>query len=635
MNDLSAAHPTESRALLAVALATWLTYGAAFAYVCVDHVRYPGFVEPMEGSALHHVERFADGLTPYPAPQSDFIGLSYMPLYYVAAVPFYRWFGDSFEGPRLLSVLAAFASGGLVSWIAWRETRSRTGACLAGALYFASYRIMDAWLTCALPDSLLLFWILLGYCFWAYGTKARHDVAWLVCFTLAFWTKQHGALFFGFAVLHALLFRRHRLLFRTHGLPRWALVAGLLTGGPVSFVLLGPLFGEGFFHLTLDVPGGWDRSAWLSARRTAFVLVEFVPFAGALTLWYWIRSLRRRPAEFPPLAWFSATSLAAIAATMMASGSSNNHFVPFLAIACVTATISLLQIAEEGPPRGTIPVLGCVVLLSTVVTVLAVRSFADHPIPKFVPAVATVVLLAVLAAGVVRRAGSRRAAVVAVVLLLGQLGCDFYWLPDFVAGRDSGAAFSALGQELSALDGPVIWYPYGYVPQEATGARLAVAPSAIEYEDVQRHSDDPDENRRDTGPFRRRLVESDPLYVLSAEELDHVPGLPDLPQRWELVRDYGDRFAGVRQVTIHWYGGGQHPRYLYRGRPAHFAGDPSAAHGPGGADGATGSDGLRGGEDPERRPAAGSGSAAHRIGVPDRLPGAERIAVSRGGSASP
>ena len=50
---------------------------------------------------------------------------------------------------------------------------------LAAALYFASYRIMDAWLTCALPDAMYVMWLVLGFCFFAYGRTlaARRGLA--------------------------------------------------------------------------------------------------------------------------------------------------------------------------------------------------------------------------------------------------------------------------------------------------------------------------------------------------------------------------------------------------------------------------------------------------------------------------
>src|SRR4051812_40509728 len=83
---------------LALALA-----GAGLAAVAAAHLAYPGFAETMEGDVLQHVERAARGRPIYPEPGGEYIALTYMPLYHLAAAPFYRLFGDSLFGPRLLS----------------------------------------------------------------------------------------------------------------------------------------------------------------------------------------------------------------------------------------------------------------------------------------------------------------------------------------------------------------------------------------------------------------------------------------------------------------------------------------------------------------------------------------------------
>ncbi len=240
-------NPPEPWPLLLAAWIAAAAFGGVFLYLASQHVRYPGFVEVTEGDALQEIERIANGRVPYPAPGGEFVALTYTPLYFALAVPFYRAFGDSFAGPRLLSCLAAVAAGVLLAWIAWRESRSGLATALAAGLYFAGYALMDAYLTCALPDAVFLLFLLLGYCFLAYGTRRSHDLGWLFCFALAFWTKQHGALFFGFAVLYA-------LFFRVNALPRWLIIAVFLMLGPLAYVVVGSHLGEAFFYHTFIVP---------------------------------------------------------------------------------------------------------------------------------------------------------------------------------------------------------------------------------------------------------------------------------------------------------------------------------------------------------------------------------------------
>jgi 4-amino-4-deoxy-L-arabinose transferase-like glycosyltransferase len=283
----------KSRFLILFSLTSFAVYLGVFIYICQAHILYPGFTEPMEGDVLQHIERISNALVPYPKPGGDFIAIAHMPLYYFLSVPFYLLFGDSFAGPRMLSSLCAIASGFLVARIGWKESKSWIIGLLAGAFYFSSYRIMDAVLTCSLPDSLMLLLLLLGFYFFAYGSERVHDVLWLLFFSLAFWTKQHGAIYFGFVVLYALLFRRNFI-------PKWGIILGILLGGPCSYLIVGSFLGEGFFYHTFTVPGLWGRKFWISVERTAFSLVCFVPFSILLALSYLRESVHLKRLKLTP-----------------------------------------------------------------------------------------------------------------------------------------------------------------------------------------------------------------------------------------------------------------------------------------------------------------------------------------------
>jgi len=563
-----------------------LLFGSMFAYVAVQHVLYPGFVEPMEGDSLQHMERIAEGQPAYPLPGAEFIALSYMPLYYTVAVPFYRLFGDSFAGPRLLSVLCTLASSLLVAWIASRHSRTRTAPLLAAALFFGSYRIMDAWFTCALPDTLLLVWLLVGYCFLAYGDSWIHDLLWLVCFTLAFWTKQHGAFFFGFAVVYALLFRKNYL-------PRWVYLIGMLLGGPVAYFGLGRYLGDGFFDTTLLMPGNWERSVWLSARRTVFVLVEFVPFAilltlsylrdgdpkkSTVTLWRSLRELRHARLQawmckrqtpqrtLDPLKWFTVTSLLACAVTMMAAGSSNNQYIPFLTFLCVTAAVGADRLASSTEEERLGGLLVAILMASGGMTWVARQEFGQHPIPVGVPGVALLVVLGYCFLRTRRMTQPARAGALALVLTIAQFATGAYWPLNYVPTGSFASDLSRLRQVIAELDGTVIWVPYGNVPQQLTGLKLAHAPSAIALEDVQRQVAAPRRADQALGPFRQRILGARRLYVLCHGPMEDVAVWKTLPVEWELVCDLQTQLAGVGQVASHWFGSSGAPRYIYRKR---------------------------------------------------------------------
>ena len=551
----------ETRWLKRFGEAALLIYGGVFAFLCVQHVLYPGFLELMEADTLHQITRIAKGQPAYPLPDGEFIALAYNPLYYFVSAPTLALFGDSFAGPRLVSALCALFAGGLVGWIAWRESQSRTTAVIASALYFSSYRLMDAWLTCALPDAMLLMWVLLGYCGLAYGRTKWHDVAWLLCFTLAFWTKQHGAFFFGFAVLYALLFRKNSL-------PRWAFVVGLIVGGPVSYFTIGRFLGDGFFQQTFSVPGHWERSVWLSARRTVFVLVEFVPFASLLTLCYLRQAVSWRPLRISPLAWFTVTTFASTAFTMMVAGSSNNHYIPFLAALCVTSALGAKELLSFDRLRPTGLGLAAVVVATAAVTWISLLQEGHHAVPVFVPFVA---IAALVAFGCwLRRSwpAATRNAAVAATLLAAQFATASFYLPDYLPRPGFRNELTLLQAELSELDGPLIWAPYGRCPADLLGPHALAVPSTIALEDIARQQNidaKPDEL---LASFHDRLRRLPTLYVLANNRLEDEVVWNTVPVEWELVRDFGHEFSNVQQITRHWFGGGGYPRFLYRKRGA-------------------------------------------------------------------
>lgn len=548
----------EPRALVIVAWLALLVFGGLFLHVAVQHLLYPGFVETTEGDALQQIERIASGRAPYPNPGAEFVALTYTPLYFVLAAPFYRYWGDAFTGPRLLSCLAAIAAGGLLAWIAWRESRSRLAAVLAAGLYFAGYRLMDAYLTCALPDALFLVFLLLGYCFLGYGTTRPHDLAWLVCFSLAFWTKQHGALFFGFAVLYALLFRKNAL-------PRWAIAVAFLLLGPLSYLIAGPAFGEAFFYHTFVVPGRWEHKLIYSVRRTAFLLLSFVPFSALLTLRGFRASGVLQDAllgRVAPLPWFTLTTLLATAATMTAAGSSNNHFIPLVAILTVTAALGVRSLAGSATTRDLIVEVGLMALGTTTVTAISIHLFKGHDL-SFVPAVS----LALSLAGCLwlQRSGVQWAGIgAATLLVVGQFAVSAYDPADYLPDPGFRQGLARLRREIAALDGPVFWLPHGNVPAALTGAKIARAPSWVVLDDIDRQEKAPDEALRVLAPFRQAVLTGPPKFILSDGRLAGVPYWRELAGHFVLVRDFGTELSSVRQIGTHWYSGRTYPRYLYR-----------------------------------------------------------------------
>ncbi|MCC7419034.1 MAG: glycosyltransferase family 39 protein [Planctomycetaceae bacterium] len=552
--------------------------GGLFVALGVEHVRYPGFLELMEADSLQQIARIAAGRPAYPMPDGEFIALAYTPLYYFASAPLYSLLGDSFAGPRLVSFVAALASGLLLFRMAKRETGHAHLGALAAALFFAGYRIMDAWLTCALPDSLFLLMLLCGFWFLAYGTRGWHEAAWLLFFTLAFWTKQHGAFFFGFAVLYALFFRQNLW-------PRWTFLAGIVVGGPVLYFTLARWLGEGFVQQTLVVPGNWERSAFHSIKRTAFVLAEFLPFALLSSAVYLRTAFQRKPLRVAAPAWMMATALLATAATMTVAGSSNNHYIPFVALTCLTATLGINDLlkADVSPRLQWFLGLGLagIQLVSSAVTYVALQLFPHHPVPAFVPEVAAMALISFAVLAAFRgsngdtpegtpAAPPRSGWGIAIVLILvaAQFATSQFRWKQQVADPTFASGLHRLRDELKNLDGPVVWLPYGRIPTELSGMTLETFPSTVALEDIVRQRNVQGTTAEQLAPFFDHVLSHDRLYVLSDERIEDTVVWNEVPVKWTLVRDCGRDYSSVRQITQHWFGGGSFPRYLYRMNPS-------------------------------------------------------------------
>jgi hypothetical protein len=565
-----------SQPLKSLFWAAFLLTAAMFVVLGIEQVRYPGFLEIMEADSLQQIARIADGKSPYPMPDGEFIALAYTPFYHYVAAGVYRVSGDSFAGPRLVSLLAALGSGLLLFHMGKRETGHSHIGALAAALYFAGYRIMDSWLTCALPDSLFLLLLLGGYSFLLYGTRGWHEAAWLTLFTLAFWTKQHGAFFFGFAVVYA-------LVFRSNAWPRWTFVVGMLFGGPTLYFLLGPLLGDGFLQQTFVVPGHWERSVSHSVRRTAFVLVEFLPFALLASAIYLRTAVRLRPLRISGPAWMLATSLCATLATMTVEGSSNNHFIPFIAasfLCCALGINELLSVAATTQLRRMLGYgFAAALVLTSVVTFTAIRRFPHHPIPVFVPGVAVAALagFAVLCFRQIQVekkshesqqpqfGGSIwKTSGFAFVLVLAQFGTQYFQWTQQVADPRFDAGLERLQADFSKLGGNVVWLPYGYVPVKLAGVPILKFPSTVALEDIVRQEHVPGTTADRLAPFFERVRSVDRLYVLSDQRIETTVVWNQIPAHWILVKDYGLELSGVQQITRHWFGGGSYPRYLYR-----------------------------------------------------------------------
>jgi 4-amino-4-deoxy-L-arabinose transferase-like glycosyltransferase len=522
-------------------------------YIYYQHLFYPGYVEWMEGDVLRHIERAWHGLPIYPDFNTGFVSLCYMPLYYLVSAPFYAVFGDSFIGPRMVSILSALLSGIIVFLITKRETGSKKYAALAGALYFSSFRIMDAWITSCMPDSLMMLFIMAGLYFFTYSKSRIGDVFWIMLFSLSFWSKQQGALFFGCAVLYALWTRKNYL-------PKWGILLGIFIGGPVLYFTIGRIFGNNFYFYTYTLPHNWEHSIWFAVRRTALILGCFIPFGGILSIVYLLETSNWKKLEFTPIGFFLLASILVTTMTETSAGASNNHYIPFIAITCITAVLGAKHIIEDQKKKYLFLFLLVGLVISSAVTIVSLLQYGNlHPIPKHVPFVfLSVIFIWVLLRKMKR---SHEKELFAITLIAAQMAAAFYSPQHYIAHREFDAALRNFRMELSKLEGPAIWIDYGNAPITLTGIKLYQVPSWVPMEDLDRQATQKQQGTTNWKDILKELYGIDDFYILSNVKIENVPA--KIGKNVMLVKEYKDEFIGIRQICDHWYEGKSYPRYLY------------------------------------------------------------------------
>ncbi len=246
----------------------------------VNHLRFPLFLDLMEGVVLQHVERLAALQPVYTAPSPEYVPLAYNVGFYVLAVPFSWVLGLSLPTLRLIAMLATIGIAALVFFILKRATGSSTWGLIGTGLFASLYVIMDSYLDTAHSDSCFVLCALAGTAMidrWRSRGVRLLAVALLV---LSFWFKQHGALFAIGGVVFLTLDEGWR-----KSLPYWLLAVVL---GPVAYLFAGPaLFGPEFHYFTYEVPSAWSEvSLRAFLRFSAFFGLHYVWLVLAAGWWF-------------------------------------------------------------------------------------------------------------------------------------------------------------------------------------------------------------------------------------------------------------------------------------------------------------------------------------------------------------
>ncbi len=316
----------------------------------VNHIRFPLFLDLMEGTVYQHFDRAMHFHYIYTHPSPEFVPLAYNALYYVASIPFGWVFGESLFTLRLVSILATIGIGWLIFWVLKRETGAAWWGLVGGGLFAASYFAMDSYLDTAHSDSSFVLCSLAGSAIIHYKGSRRWRLLGLAILVASFWFKQHGAVF----AVGGLAFLTWNEGWR-RSWPYWLLVTAL---GPIAYIFLGPvLFGPEYHYFTYTVPSAWSTLRFSSFTRLVKYVGGWYGWLALASAWWFARRLVRSPRV---VTIWHVQLTAAFATALMGSldpSSSNNVYIPLATwlVLCGTWGLSRLGPALAGRWREVAP----------------------------------------------------------------------------------------------------------------------------------------------------------------------------------------------------------------------------------------------------------------------------------------
>ncbi|NWG75025.1 MAG: hypothetical protein HXY24_10525 [Rubrivivax sp.] len=306
----------------------------------MNHIAFSFNLEVMEPLVLQHVKRVLNGLPLYPEPSSEFVALSYNPLYYYLCIPFVWLFGANLFTLRLVAILGMLGSGLVIFLEVHRATSSKWWGLMAIGLFAAAYRVMDTYLDNAFPESWMLFTVLLGCYLIDQSRLKSRNFAGVFLLVIAYWFKQPGAIFAVGGVIY--------LTWRDGGRkswPLWLLAAAL---GPGLYFAAPPwLFGPRFHYFTWEVPRQWIQFDTHNILRVMKLLVTsylILATIGFITSASALLRLRSREINI----WYFMFPMAAISALpgLLDPESANNLYILLGVWIIITGIQGLKQLVD-------------------------------------------------------------------------------------------------------------------------------------------------------------------------------------------------------------------------------------------------------------------------------------------------
>ncbi|MEW5961029.1 MAG: hypothetical protein AB1801_25155 [Chloroflexota bacterium] len=233
------------RWLSQLALVAAAAFAAMYLLTAMPRLVYPYDLDFIEDGILMTALRLAHNQPVFIAPNANFVPHVYMPLYPWLGGLLFQLFSPTFLWLRLLSLTATLITGGLVFWIARRESSSTWLGLVCAGLFLGGYRLNGFWYELARVDSLFAALGLAGLAVGIYGRHTRRGLMGAgFLLALACWTKQTGLILGGGLGLYLLAVRRRQVW------PFW-LTFGLLTIVPA--IWLNSRSGGWFFYYTFHI----------------------------------------------------------------------------------------------------------------------------------------------------------------------------------------------------------------------------------------------------------------------------------------------------------------------------------------------------------------------------------------------
>jgi hypothetical protein len=318
--------------------------------------------------------------------------------------------------------------------------------------------------------------------------------------------------------------------------------------------------GEEFVRFTMTIPSHWEHSLSFSARRTGILIFVFAPFLLLMAYLHARDAISWSRKQISPLVWMLGALFSSAAFTMTALDSSNNHYIPFLALACAAAGAGTQRLLTRSASKTFLMSLG----LAGLPMWFAEGVFARPDVPDFARYTGIWVLALLVVLCLFRIGESRRSLGIAAVLLAGQSAVASYNPLLYVPETGYENDLATLRAELAKLDGPVIWANFGNVPKAFFAFKPNRAPSWVAVSDIARQVGEKEAADPDLTPFRERIKNTRGTYILADQALENIPGWEFASRYAVLVKDYGPAFSRLKKVAYPWYGNDRYPQYLYK-----------------------------------------------------------------------